>query len=370
MLYFSLCLSAGLLINLFFVIVVYGKVRDAWIPVAIWSFFSLTAWSLSFSLFGMTSIGLIMFARQFGWRPRVVFAGCVGLCLLSHAAVALASLRSVQQERERYPVVSLESRLAWEREPLPSPKATSGLAELQELYDGTTTGVWGRRSRAGALRQLHENFVGRFVNAPGFGAGRLGLAPGIVEPEVDSVPLPAPATSSDSGSRSAEFWPGPEAEGEEDLRQLHRTTHLGFAHPYEFGYVPGFRQAAGFVPHHFRSDDRLPGYPGRWHRPRNLSIRRLELVSLLKQDEPGVYVTENFPRMDELADAPLRPLDEFEAKNLPELRDGAELRAERLGRYARMLGAIRAVDQCLGCHDAKRGDLLGAFSYELVWPGG
>jgi hypothetical protein len=31
----------------------------------------------------------------------------------------------------------------------------------------------------------------------------------------------------------------------------------------------------------------------------------------------------------------------------------------------RMLGGILAVKQCLQCHQAKVGDLLGAFSYEL-----
>ena len=34
-------------------------------------------------------------------------------------------------------------------------------------------------------------------------------------------------------------------------------------------------------------------------------------------------------------------------------------------RNARMFGALRATKQCLKCHDAARGDLLGAFSYTL-----
>jgi len=33
-----------------------------------------------------------------------------------------------------------------------------------------------------------------------------------------------------------------------------------------------------------------------------------------------------------------------------------------------MLGSLRAAKQCLECHTAKRGDLLGAFSYVLHQP--
>lgn len=32
-------------------------------------------------------------------------------------------------------------------------------------------------------------------------------------------------------------------------------------------------------------------------------------------------------------------------------------------------GAIRAARQCLACHDAERGDLLGAFSYRMTLDG-
>jgi len=32
----------------------------------------------------------------------------------------------------------------------------------------------------------------------------------------------------------------------------------------------------------------------------------------------------------------------------------------------RMVGAIRMAETCMKCHEGKRGDLLGAFSYDLV----
>ena len=61
-----------------------------------------------------------------------------------------------------------------------------------------------------------------------------------------------------------------------------------------------------------------------------------------------------------------RTLDEFEAAGLPALERGDELFVRDRGQERRMLGAIRAVRQCLDCHGGERGDLLGAFSYTLT----
>jgi hypothetical protein len=33
--------------------------------------------------------------------------------------------------------------------------------------------------------------------------------------------------------------------------------------------------------------------------------------------------------------------------------------------HIRILGALRASQQCLECHQVRRGDLLGAFSYDI-----
>jgi hypothetical protein len=74
------------------------------------------------------------------------------------------------------------------------------------------------------------------------------------------------------------------------------------------------------------------------------------------------YVSANLPRMEELRDAPTRPLDPFEVVGLEALRGGKDLFARGTDKQARMLGAIRATRQCLQCHG---GDLLGAFSYTL-----
>ena len=97
-------------------------------------------------------------------------------------------------------------------------------------------------------------------------------------------------------------------------------------------------------------------------------IDRVELVSLLTDDEPSVYV------LDEMATPPLarqakrRPLDEFERLGLDAVRRGEELVWTREA-PTRMFGAIRAKADCLHCHaNAKEGDLLGAFTYYLKVP--
>jgi hypothetical protein len=97
-------------------------------------------------------------------------------------------------------------------------------------------------------------------------------------------------------------------------------------------------------------------------------IDRVELVSLLTDEEPSVYV------LDEVATPPLarqakrRTLDEFERLGLNAVRFGEELVWTREA-PTRMFGAIRAKAACLHCHaNAREGELLGAFTYYLKMP--
>lgn len=70
--------------------------------------------------------------------------------------------------------------------------------------------------------------------------------------------------------------------------------------------------------------------------------------------------------MDELRAAPTRPVDDFEAAGLRALKAGEELFVGDQGSERRILGGIRAVRQCLSCHDGELGELLGAFAYRLT----
>ena len=63
------------------------------------------------------------------------------------------------------------------------------------------------------------------------------------------------------------------------------------------------------------------------------------------------------------------PWIDFEATALEELRSNEDLVVKDGVNRIRMLGSLRAGNDCLKCHSVKRGHLLGAFSYEVVREG-
>lgn len=75
------------------------------------------------------------------------------------------------------------------------------------------------------------------------------------------------------------------------------------------------------------------------------------------------------PKLPYAADnkIPIRELDTFEHKALAILQAGHALVKQEEPTHVRMLGAIRAQETCLKCHDDKKpGDLLGAFTYFVL----
>jgi hypothetical protein len=220
-----------------------------------------------------------------------------------------------------------------------------------------------------ALQALHDQTASMFLNAPGFGVTRMirGDVASVYESEsirlAQPVALPQPSecgrtqpiTTEDSLlSPERPTWNKP-------LEMLHESGRSDFLNPLAFGYVKNRNEVTGFTSHRFT---KYPTYsneyaPGSWR------IDALDLISMLKHKEPVAYVSKHLPRMDELRDAPTRPLDDFERERLPKLQAGEELSAGQGPRRIRMLGAIRAQDLCLNCHTANKDDLLGAFSYDL-----
>jgi hypothetical protein len=147
------------------------------------------------------------------------------------------------------------------------------------------------------------------------------------------------------------------------LETMHVNFGADFLSPEWWGgIIEPTKRVVGFLPHAI-------------HRPRHLGDRSaehytldsLQLVSLLKFDEPRVYVLDHLPRMDQLSGAavPTRKLDEFESDALPKLRGEEDLVIAKDGGPYRMLGSLRAAKQCLDCHSVERGELLGAFSYVI-----
>lgn len=97
------------------------------------------------------------------------------------------------------------------------------------------------------------------------------------------------------------------------------------------------------------------------------SVDSIELVGLLKPGGPVAYVPELHSARPTTADFKSRPLGEFENAALSAFRQGRDIMsASDPSGALRCVGALRAKDACLRCHeDKKAGELLGAFSYRL-----
>jgi len=146
------------------------------------------------------------------------------------------------------------------------------------------------------------------------------------------------------------------------------------------GYVKSIDEVAGFEAHRVRFGEHWSGNlrdSKEVLEQQDIDVEdsgiawkanRLELVSLLMHDEPLVYDVDELPNMETLSSetAKTRALDEFETKALEALKSGEELFVRATKNRILMVGSIRASEQCLSCHSVKKGDLLGAFSYEFL----
>lgn len=176
------------------------------------------------------------------------------------------------------------------------------------------------------------------------------------------------------------------------LRYIHRQSHDSFLHGYLIGYFKSPDAVAGFRGHQVRSRPIVDVADKRWiandlverlepderaeldpsdpftQAPRDAIwlLTELRLVSLLMHAEPAVYDSNDLPNMANLDSTNTVPLDDFESRSLEKLYAGDHIQIEPHLNEIRMLGAIRCSKTCLDCHDAKRGELLGAFTYTLT----
>jgi hypothetical protein len=328
-------------------------------------------------------------------RPWAFLIGSLAATLVTYAllgAFAVGELRDSARLREMYPFESMADRLAYEtrarQAPATAPRntgvpaASAGPAAeggpavadpVVALEDGIASD-WQARMRARSLEQLHASYVRQFIDSPGFGVGRV-IRPGkyyLRIEETEPIPLrafpedppnsPADPREAPPFSAARQDYARADVPADAGLRGMHEYSVLDFVNPRGFGYVKDRQHVAGFQPHQFRDLPQLGSSPkegSHW------LVDSLLLVSLLKHEQPVVYLSEHLPRMDELHEAKTRPLDPFEAAELPALQRGEDLRVHYTTNRIRLLGSIRAARPCLSCHQAERGDLLGAFSYRL-----
>jgi hypothetical protein len=332
--------------------------------VASWVFTALTFFL--WTLLGMLNTLLVAIGATFCWmggaRPRRFVVSSLVATGTAYAiftcCFVVPELVEWNRLKQDYPLESLAERLAYEDRRRPESGQgeeptfnADHLNRLEKHFESIELTSGRRRS----LEHLHAGVVKQFIDSNGFGVARMGnkASPYYLERRDESPWLRQPAES----SPSADYDIGSlQSTRDAKLLGAHEYNTFDFLNAGEFGYARDREHVAGFRPHQFR---RAPDVPERWQ------VRRLELVGLLKYDEPVVYLSSYFPRMDELSRAPTRPLDGFETEALEMLRRGEDLTVRESPRHLRMLGSIRAVEQCLRCHRVRRGELLGAFSYQL-----
>lgn len=374
MFWIVLCISAVL--SALFVTFVYlaqDEKRRHFSPLAAVAFLACCLLALPSMPLVMNALLLLVAGIVCACRPplrvRTLWAVAMisaSLALIAGVLPGIFEVRELLAMRQEYPVVSLESRLKYEQRHRPSANApdlvvsAAVLAELEDFEDDLDADDY----RGNQLERIHKHQYELFVRAIGFGVARM-LRPrpeSLRRPPLEDIPFDGKFLAELGTGRKD--WRGAWRAGQSnDVEHLHTVSRNDFLDADSFGAsVEPIVRVVGFVEHGFHYS------PARGFEDREMwKIVRLELVSLLKFDEPRVYVLDRLPRMDQLSsdDVPTRPLDGFESDALEQLRTEEDLVISRQGSEYRMLGSLRAARQCVDCHDVERGELLGAFSYLL-----
>lgn len=352
--------------------------KHYWVTVVAYLFFAFIALMGTFNLalgFCLASIVILLALRGCRVTSKwVIGIMCLWTLVLPTAGL-LTGVREHQELQAKYPIESFSERLAYEVPPAVLQTPNESATDPEPDNEDATPQTWPRNSddsqraqrRKTALEQFHSLTFSQFVSAFGFGANRMTEIQRHFLDYEPTNPPPLerfPKRSPDIGLHTAIEKPllvgkgadgpvgGPRPSQFEVVQQF--TSSLAWTH------VASQKKAAGFEPHGLIQIPSLYGSSrDDWQ------ISRLDLVSLLKFAEPRVYLSEHLPRMEELRNAETRPVDEFEQRALQQLRDGENIAVDQQLNSIRMVGAVRAAKQCLDCHSARRGELLGAFSYLL-----
>ena len=306
---------------------------------------------------GLQGLFLVFAAAAVSWRsrPRNFTRIAIGATLLAYGIVGYFAFLDLRALRTKYPVESLEARL-----PAPSRSGSialdrSAAADLDMVEQETRTHDY----RASLLQMLHENTLRTFAEQPGFGFSRMsGMAmlawSSRDRDDEDAIDAPAPDLEAlSAGARAELMHEVPDRIG--SMREMHNLWVPAFFEP-RFGYFVDRRHVVGFSRHGIREEP----YGSK------TTPKSVQLIGLVVHPEPVAYVSQGLPSMKNLPRTPLRPLDTFETKGLASLKEGHPLFVRQTSSGPRVLGPIRAMKQCVECHDCERGRLLGAFSYTLT----
>jgi len=296
---------------------------------------------------------------QFSQLRFIAFA-CAGTVAI-YLVAGLLVLQDNERLRTQFAFTSMEERLP-RRSLTPASNSPDEQALQSDVETSITTRAWWPEYRTRRLETLHVETVQAFIESPGFGVGRhnhhLSMSDNLFETAMRSEkPAPQPGERSYVPLSSADFESPKFSTPSDALTKLHVNAYVDFAFVDGFGYFKDRQRVAGFLPHGM---SRAPEATG------GSALRTVDLVSLLIHQPYAVYISRELPRMDRLKDIPTRPLDLFEEASLQAIQQGKPLVVWEKDEHVRMLGAIRAVQQCVRCHDCQVGDLLGAFSYTFT----
>lgn len=341
---------------------------------------------------------LLLIAIPQKWSRKAFLRGCGATVIVAYCGslwIYLPKFAEHQRLLARFPEVDLSSRLNYEQPGAMQEFAFPDVNKLERDYAATLASSTAKRKRLAfqGLLEMHENYVLDFIAQPGLGVGRMNgydvvreatfdLKAGTPEESIAVPPLirQRSPTSSQSGpgSRrrndqndelaarlSSQSTPPVASFTGDELSQfemVNRQAVVRFVPALSLGGVGSQQTARGFQSHAFQQEINnvhLKGNSNSWY------LSRLELVSLWKHSTPMVYVSEHLPAMVELREVPKRPLSAFEAQAIHQLRDGEEIVTAIDSNELRMVGAIRAIEDCRACHRVGIGGLLGAFSYRF-----
>ena len=259
---------------------------------------------------------------------------------------------------------------------LSSEQLMSGFYE-KYLLEWAAKQVWQESAppRSLALFTIHELSERRFQAMMGAGFMRMpwmrNWKDQLIElPPPEDLYLPDEYTPADQFADALTWARGvmelisPSTKVTPELR-AHLRSYIDFVNLEGWGYVRSRDEVAGFQSHHFRH--RPIVYNTETKELDDWRIVRLQLVSVLKHESPRVYLDSELPNMEKLSseNALTRELDDFESRALKHLQQDTDVVLKENGDSLRMMGSLRAIENCRDCHHVRHGDLLGAFSYEL-----
>lgn len=315
-------------------------------------------------------------------KPRTVFLGAVGAMAAGYVVAILLTipvLRERARLREAYPLESLTALLAYERRDDTARPSQAVLPRLSSEVESQLTAFEANRQssfRAHQLEDLHNRTRDEFVMAQGFGPTRmLAIRKATIQlPAAPPIPLPSaheytPEQPPREPLAAAEATP---FVTNAELLMMHGRGVEDLFNQERMGYVRDRDHVAGFQSHAFSQSPSISGsgdcgddHPYEPEAP-PLQLVRLELIGLLSHDTPVAYLSRNLPRLDELRRASTRSLNAFEQASLNKLWSAEDVVIREENGRIQMVGSLRAAKDCLECHTAQRGELLGALSYELV----